>query len=145
MTASDRFWAKVQKTPECWVWVAGRDGDGYGFVYWQGRTRKAHRVSFQLSGYALDEGDLVLHLCGHPWCVNPAHLYAGTHSDNMRDRGALPPRRHMAKSEITQALATNGSVARAAERLGVSRRTLHRWIKKAGIEVERRLHIGEAA
>jgi transcriptional regulator of acetoin/glycerol metabolism len=46
---------------------------------------------------------------------------------------------------IRAALAEAGSVKAAAEKLGVSRRTLHRWIKKAGIEVERRLHIGEAA
>jgi transcriptional regulator of acetoin/glycerol metabolism len=46
---------------------------------------------------------------------------------------------------IRAVLAETGSVKAAAERLGVSRRTLHRWIKKAGIEVERRLHIGEAA
>lgn len=46
---------------------------------------------------------------------------------------------------IRALLKETGSVKAAAERLGVSRRTLHRWIKRLGIELERRLIVEEAA
>ena len=46
---------------------------------------------------------------------------------------------------IRAALTETGSVKGAAEKLGVSRRTLHRWIKKLGIELDRQLIVGEAA
>jgi transcriptional regulator of acetoin/glycerol metabolism len=59
----------------------------------------------------------------------------------------VPMARHIAPDAaiIRAALAETGSVKAAAERMGVSRRTLHRWIKKAGIEVERALVVKEAA
>ncbi len=59
----------------------------------------------------------------------------------------VPMPRHIEPNAalIRVVLAETGSVKAAAERMGVSRRTLHRWIKKAGIEVERPLVVKEAA
>src|SRR5882762_7058372 len=31
-------------------------------------------------------GKMILHTCDNAWCINPDHLYVGTHGDNMKDR-----------------------------------------------------------
>ena len=60
---------------------------------------------------------------------------------------SVPMPRHIAPDAavIRALLAETGSVKAAAERLGVSRRTLHRWIARLGIRVERQIVIEEAA
>lgn len=92
---SELFWRKVdrlgptsQHCPElgpCWIWTAGRNALGYGsFKFGPRRGQLAHRVSWELAHGA--PGQLhVLHRCDNPPCVNPAHLFLGTHQDNMDD------------------------------------------------------------
>jgi hypothetical protein len=93
-----RFWAKVD-IPEdedaCWIWKGTRRSNYGIFGVTEGGKRKmlsAHRVSFfQYKGPT----DLfVLHRCDNPPCVNPAHLFAGTHQDNMDDMYAKGRRQH---------------------------------------------------
>jgi hypothetical protein len=84
-----RFYSKVAvKSPdECWLWLASLDDKGYGAFKLSGRMQKAHRVSWLFAHG--DTGGLgVLHSCDTPACVNPAHLFLGTHSDNMKDCAA---------------------------------------------------------
>ena len=91
-TFEERFWARVKKTEECWIWT-GNIARGYGQISqkvngsW--RIRRAHRISFEMaSGQPIPEGMEVMHSCDNPSCVNPAHLSLGTHFDNMRDMAA---------------------------------------------------------
>lgn len=88
-----RFWAKVQKMgdDDCWVWTAGQDKDMYGKFRLCKDGKKidirAHQYSWQLfAGRPAPPGARVCHKCDHPYCVNPAHLFLGTTSDNNRDR-----------------------------------------------------------
>lgn len=88
---SERFWAKVIKTGECWEWQ-GPDQRGYGIFGW----KRAHRVSWELHHGPIPPGQHVLHQCDNPPCVNPEHLWLGTPRDNASDRGAkgrtyIPP------------------------------------------------------
>lgn len=83
-----RFWAHVVKLGpnDCWEWTGARHPKGYGTVRWAGKTRKAHRVSYQLeTGVEPPANMVIMHICDNPPCVNPAHLRLGTYSDNAVD------------------------------------------------------------
>lgn len=66
----------------CWIWQHQRNRNGYGVTKRQGKTALAHRVLFEeLCGWLPAELD---HLCRNPACVNPGHLEAVSHRENMR-------------------------------------------------------------
>ena len=76
---------------ECWEWTAHKDNKGYVriHVYREGNTsynERAPRIMYS-NHYNTILGDLqVLHRCDNPSCVNPKHLFLGTHDDNMKDK-----------------------------------------------------------
>lgn len=83
----ERFWAKVDKSGECWLWTAGTYGDGYGCFRWNAKyAEPAHRVAFKLSGGTIPDGHHVDHLCFNRLCVKPAHLRTATAKQNNENR-----------------------------------------------------------
>lgn len=80
----DRFWAKVDKSGDCWVWTAALV-DGYGTIKVDGKMIRAHRLSYEMAFGPIPAGAQINHRCGNRACVRPDHLYAGTHSMNMLD------------------------------------------------------------
>lgn len=86
---------------DCWPWVAGRDGKGYGAVMVNGVNCRAHRVAYIVANGSIPDGLHVLHHCDNPACCNPSHLYAGTAKQNADDRTHRErmPVRHGATNE----------------------------------------------
>ncbi len=83
-----RFWNKVdrQKPDECWNWTGSKSCGGYGNWWADKKKIRAHRLAWQITNGTISPGQLCLHKCDNPSCVNPSHLYIGTHKDNMRDK-----------------------------------------------------------
>jgi hypothetical protein len=83
-TLRQRFTAKVWINFEtgCWEWTATRNKKGYG-VIWDGKTRGAHRVAYELFVGPIPEGLQLDHLCRVRHCVNPAHLEPVTCRENL--------------------------------------------------------------
>lgn len=85
-----RFHRKYFKCTEsgCWIWKCGTNKDGYGFFYIGKKQYLAHRVSYCAHKGVINNWLFVCHNCpsgDNPSCVNPDHLWLGTHQDNMDD------------------------------------------------------------
>jgi len=94
----ERFWEKVQVGPHCWLWLAGRDGNGYGKFSPEGRRLVgAHRFSYELLVGPIPDGLHIDHLCRVPLCVNPAHMEPVTCQVNVL-RGIAPTARNARKT-----------------------------------------------
>jgi len=88
-----RFFKKIEIITEsgCWIWMGTLNNNGYGVISRDGKNVSVHRVSWELHNSKIPKGDgyhgiCVLHSCDVPCCVNPNHLFIGTHSDNMKDK-----------------------------------------------------------
>jgi len=80
-----RFQKRIQFTDTCWLWTGAVINNGYGQFRVNRKTIVAHRVAYDLYRGNIPKGKLVLHSCDNPPCVNPAHLFLGTQSDNVVD------------------------------------------------------------
>lgn len=70
-----RFWAKVEKTEDCWLWNGFIDDFGKGKFVYGGKLRTAHGYAYQqFHGVELTRRDLLRHTCGVGSCVRPDHL-----------------------------------------------------------------------
>ncbi len=89
MSVKDRFNLYVSEPNEsgCWIWKGARQRpDRYGTFGIGGKMYLSHRVAYELHKGNIPSGVHVLHTCDIPYCVNPEHLFLGTHQDNMTDK-----------------------------------------------------------
>lgn len=128
----------------CWLWLGSLSQKGYGVVWYGGKNIKAHRLSW--FAFRHDEpanGLHVLHRCDNRACVNPEHLFIGTHQENIADMvakgrqqrrpGALHNMARLTEDQAKAILTDPRSARVVAAIYGVSKSTIsmlrsgHNW------------------
>ncbi len=128
--AVERVMEKVNITQDCWEWAGTRNPNGYGVVRIGGRAGKTHLVHRWLDEQRngpIPPGIGVLHHCDNPPCVNPKHLWRGTHAENMRDmdnKGRCRRRRSLTDEQIIAIYQSDDLLARLARKYKTSTSTI---------------------
>ena len=140
---ADRFRAMVDTSGVCHVWIGARGPSGYGKFHFAGGMQLAHRVAWAMEHGPIPAGMAVLHHCDNPPCVRLAHLFMGTHRDNMQDmlakgragvwvhperleRGETRYNARLTDEAVRHVRASRESGVVLASRYGVSRNTIWR-------------------
>ena len=124
----------------CVVWTGSTQGH-YGQFSWQGKSRLAHRAAFEIEHGPLSRSQHVCHHCDNPRCIKTAHLFVGTHAQNMADmaakgrstRGERSPGAKLSAPQVRRIRASSESVRSLAKEFRVSPslvsrvRSGHRW------------------
>ncbi len=129
--ALDMGWLQSlsEPVPECgcWLWLLAPSRTGYGKICRGKKHLSAHRAAWMVANdSAIPPGLCVLHKCDTPLCVNPDHLFLGTHAENMRDMGDkgrahLPPQiPKLSPAQAAEVRASSGTQKQIARRFGLS-------------------------
>lgn len=137
---SARFWGRVaiKGDDDCWEWQGRKNVRGYGLFDNNNRPNLASRFSYALSKGQPDETLFVCHTCDNPSCVNPKHLWLGTHQQNMDDaaskkrmsgghtRGSAVNTSRFIAEQVLEIRKSKETAATLAERFSVSRTAIYK-------------------
>jgi len=110
----------------CIPWVGAKYKNGYGEFYMDGRLTGAHRASYVIHISDIPEGLFVLHTCDNKSCVNPDHLFLGTHQDNMDDmkKKGRQPNRKLSQESVKSIFSDTRMYSVIASENGVTESTI---------------------
>lgn len=125
----------------CQPWTGAKNSNGYGNIKVNGKTISASRIAWELANGAIPDGMHICHTCDNPACVAIAHLFPGTHQDNMADKNAKGRvsvgERNASKLITSQVIeirelykAGHISIPQLAARFGVANTTVHSIIHR---------------
>lgn len=132
-TLKERFLAKISVDPGtgCWLWKGQIDSDGYALMHVGRKSRRAHRLAWTLFRGEISEGLLACHNCDIRFCVNPDHLFLGTHAENSADMmrkgrqraGEKNPTARLKREQVTMIrglIASGETLTAIAKRVGLT-------------------------
>ncbi len=135
--AVDRLWSHViKKGPkDCWLWLGSRVGKKRDHGHMSdddGKLVGPHQVAFRAVHGKIPEGMWILHTCDNGLCCNPAHLYAGTHADNVRDavdrdriaKGEQHGCAKLTEATVLEIYSSKERGVRLSQRLKISQQTI---------------------
>ena len=137
---------KISSQEGCWLWTGSLNKEGYGQFWLNGTMKRAHRLSYELTGQPIPEGHFIRHKCKPKNCINPEHLEPGTPAENTADRlrdgtdcrGEKHPRATLTNEQVREIKALpkkRGDTKDIAAKYGVSKHIIkdirlgRRWSK----------------
>jgi hypothetical protein len=130
----------------CWLWTGARERAGYGVIAddTSKRQLRASRLAYEREHGPVPPGMNVCHRCDNPPCVNPAHLFAGTHAENTADmirkgrtpvigkRGSASPNAKLTDDDVRaiRHLYPTMSQQAIADRYGVNQDTVSSIVRR---------------
>lgn len=135
-------WDYVKPAPpdECWEWLGAKKASGYGVYKINYRQYRAHRLIYEEWRRArLSSKDKICHSCDNPGCVNPFHLFRGSHDANMKDmvrKGRSPRGKRNGRAKLTARDVVNirndyrdgKTIKEIAEEYPVTQNTIHKIV-----------------
>lgn len=112
----ERLLANTRQEGDCLVWTGSTRAHRYGVIKHCGKTIAAHRASYELHVRAIPDGQVVMHTCDTPLCINPSHLVLGTQADNVRDMWRKGRQRILARENHPNAKLTRDQVSEIRRR-----------------------------
>lgn len=118
----DYLLAKAHPVPfsGCFILDHKTDKDGYVKLCVSKKQVRAHRLAYELANGPIQKGMLVCHHCGVRSCINPHHLFLGSHEENMKDmvkklRSGFGERHSGSKLKASQILEIRSSMLPASK------------------------------
>ena len=144
ISIADRIERNIYRDPNsgCWIWTSCVDAYGYGYLHNRSgvgsKNMKAHRASYETFVDTIPDGKYVCHYCDVRACVNPSHLWLGTHEENQKDRirknrsakGADFHRSHLTEKIVNEIRAASGTFKEIGERFGICAQTAHAIVRR---------------
>lgn len=97
----EKFWSMCEKRENsCWEWTRCLHKDGYGQLSYHRKFWLAHRLAWHLARGPIPKGICVCHKCDNPKCINPDHLFIGSHAENMSDMKNKGRRKNINSGEL---------------------------------------------
>lgn len=114
----------------CLLWLGTVYTNGHACLFWDGRLQRAHRLPWELVNGPIPPGLSGCHHCDVRSCVNEAHIFPGTHADNMADmarkgraarqRGEAHGAARLTDEQVLQIRSASGPARPLGARFGVS-------------------------